>query len=123
MRTKRRAAVVCAAAAALLAPAGPAGASTAGTHHDAITGEVVVFVTEGTRINFAGTRLTRFSDLRPGRCYSLPAGAHVLDNLSSVRVELYTDPACLFPAPPPFNFLEPDYGAHVTPTASFRVSG
>jgi hypothetical protein len=80
---------------------------------------VVVFQIEGSQANFHGTKLSIYRD--PTGCYKLPVGAHVLDNLTTKDVTLYLDPGCLIPVPAPLDVLKPGYGAHVSPTGSFKV--
>lgn len=82
-------------------------------------GKIVVFATEGSEISWAGTRLKEY-DASPA-CQAFPPGSHVVANHSGQRLLLYTDPFCMAPVPPPFTFIKPGYGAHVSPTASFRV--
>lgn len=81
-------------------------------------GKVVVFVTEGSTISLAGTKLKQYDAATT--CQAFPLGAHVVINQTNRRLLFYTDPTCLFPAPPPFNFIDPGYGTHVAPTGAFR---
>lgn len=83
-------------------------------------GKVFVFVNEGSQLSKAGTKLKVY-DAAP-TCQAFPPGAHVISNTSDRQLQLYADPACVFPAPPPFNFIKPGYGAHVSPTGGFRAS-
>lgn len=82
-------------------------------------GKIIVFLTEGTQVSWAGTELKEYP--ASARCQSLPPGAHVAANYSSGRLLFFTDPFCAAPVPPPFSFISPGYGAHVSPTGSFRV--
>ncbi|MEU8796411.1 hypothetical protein [Spirillospora sp. NPDC048819] len=82
-------------------------------------GKIIVFLTEGVQVSWAGTRLKEYP--ASASCQSLPPGAHVAANYSNGRLFFFTDPFCVFPVPPPFNFISPGYGAHVAPTGSFRV--
>jgi hypothetical protein len=82
-------------------------------------GKIIVFVTEGSEISWAGTKLREYP--ASARCQSMPPGAHVVANYANGRLLFFTDPFCVFPVPPPFNFISPGYGAHVSPTGSFRV--
>ena len=82
-------------------------------------GKVIVFVTEGGQVSWAGTELKEYP--ASAGCQSLPPGAHVISNHSGERLLFFADPFCVSPVPPPFNFIPPGYGAHVAPTGSFRV--
>ncbi|TDC85546.1 hypothetical protein [Actinomadura sp. 7K507] len=82
-------------------------------------GKIVVFVTEGAQVSWAGTELEEYP--ASADCRSLPPGAHVISNHSDARLLFFTDPYCAFPVPPPFNFISPGHGAHVAPTGSFRI--
>ncbi|GAA1793652.1 hypothetical protein [Actinomadura chokoriensis] len=82
-------------------------------------GKIIVFVTEGAEIAWAGTKLREYP--ASAKCQALPPGAHVVANYGTTRLLFFTDPFCLFPVPPPFNFISPGYGAHVSPTGSFRA--
>jgi hypothetical protein len=82
-------------------------------------GKIVVFVTEGAQVSWAGTRLKEYP--ASSGCRSMPPGAHVVANHSNGRLLFFTDPFCVSPVPPPFNFISPGYGAHVSPTGGFRV--
>ncbi|TDC58667.1 hypothetical protein E1281_00740 [Actinomadura sp. KC345] len=82
-------------------------------------GTIVVFVTEGAQVSWAGTELKEYP--ASAECRSLPPGAHVIANHGSERLLFFTDPFCLTPVPPPFSFIPPGHGAHVAPTGSFRV--
>ncbi|GLZ14981.1 hypothetical protein Acsp04_52160 [Actinomadura sp. NBRC 104425] len=77
---------------------------------------IVVFLTEGTQVSWAGTRLRKYPACRP-----LPPGAHVAADHSNGTLFFYTDPFCVSPVPPPFKFIPPDYSARVSPNGSFRV--
>ncbi|WP_176611511.1 hypothetical protein [Actinomadura sp. WMMB 499] len=101
-------------AAAALTAAAPASAAPA-----APEGKIVVFVTEGSEISWAGTELREYAP--SSSCRAFPAGAHVVANHSTGRLLFFTDPWCMAPVPPPFNFIRPGHGAHVSPTGSFRV--
>jgi hypothetical protein len=91
----------------------------AGAQAERPEGKVVVFVTEGSTVSFVGTKLKEYDATTS--CQALPPGAHVVINQSSQRLLFYADPSCLFPVPPPFNFINPGYGAHVSPTGGFRA--
>ncbi|WP_173095549.1 hypothetical protein [Actinomadura verrucosospora] len=82
-------------------------------------GKIIVFVTEGTQVSWAGTRLKEYSP--SSNCQSLPLGAHVVVNDGTARLRFYSDPFCAIPVPPPFSSIPPGYGAHVSPTGSFRT--
>jgi hypothetical protein len=82
-------------------------------------GKIIVFASEGSDISWAGTRLREY-DASP-TCQAFPPGSHVVANQSSQRLLFFSDPLCVMPVPPPFNFLRPGYGAHVSPTGSFKV--
>lgn len=114
MPRSARAAVATALAAGLLTVPSPASAAAAPPE-----GTIVVFVTEGAEIAWAGTELRQYP--ASTSCQSFPAGAHVVANHSDRRLLFFTDPWCTMPAPPPFNFIPPGHGAHVSPTGSFRV--
>lgn len=81
-------------------------------------GTIVVFVTEGAQIAWAGTRLREYAPSTG--CQAFPPGAHVVANHTDQRLLFYSDPLCLFPVPPPFNFIAPGYGAHVSPSGGFK---
>lgn len=85
----------------------------------ATDGKVIVFVTEGSEISGAGTRLREYDPSTS--CQAFPPGAHVIADQSSKRLLLYSDPFCITPVMPPFNFIKPGYGAHVSPTGGFRA--
>jgi len=104
-------------AALLTSAAAPAGARERAA---APEGKIIVFVTEGAQTSWAGTRLKEYPASES--CQSLPPGAHVVANDSSGRLHFFADPVCASPVPPPFNFISPGYGAHVSPTGSFRVA-
>lgn len=104
--------------ATLLAASAPAGAAAQAPPAQP-TGKIVVFVTEGAEISWAGTKLREYAPSTS--CQAFPPGAHVVSNHTDKRLYFFTDPYCMFPAPPPFNFIPPGHGAHVTPTGSFRV--
>lgn len=112
------AAIAAAALSAVLLTSAAAPAS-AGERAAAPEGKIIVFVTEGAQVSLAGTRLKEYPAATT--CQSMPPGAHVVANDSNGRVLLFTDPFCVFPTPPPFNFISPGYGAHVSPTGSFRI--
>ena len=80
------------AAAVVLVPVSPAA--------QAATGRVVVFSVEVTP-------LKTYDD--PEGCQSLPAGAHVLANLTDGAVTIYGDPTCFAP----LVTVEKGYGTHV----------
>lgn len=82
-------------------------------------GKVIVFASEGSDISWAGTRLREYD--ASSTCQAFPPGAHVVANNSSQRLLFYSDPLCMLPVPSPFNFLKPGYGAHVSPSGSFKV--
>ncbi|MBE1532817.1 hypothetical protein [Actinomadura algeriensis] len=107
-------AIAVTALAAGLTAASPASAAPAQPE-----GRIVVFVTEGAEISWAGTELREFAP--SSSCQAFPAGAHVVANHSTGRLLFFADPFCLTPVPPPFNFIPPGHGAHVSPTGSFRV--
>ncbi|MFD1146195.1 hypothetical protein [Saccharothrix hoggarensis] len=88
-------------AAVLLVPLGPAA--------QAATGKVVVFSVEAVP-------LENYDN--PVGCRRLPAGAHVLANLTDGDVTIFGDPLCVSP----LVTVEPGYGTHV-PTfgAAFRA--
>jgi hypothetical protein len=107
-------------AALLTSPAASAPASANARERAAAPdGEVVVFVSEGTQVAWAGTELKEYP--ASTSCQSLPPGAHVIANHTNARLLFFTDPFCAAPVPPPFNFIAPGYGAHVSPTGAFRV--
>ncbi|GGU92785.1 hypothetical protein GCM10010182_05150 [Actinomadura cremea] len=108
-----------AAAATLLTAATLTGAAPASAAPAPPEGKIVVFVTEGSEISWAGTELREYAPA--SSCRSFPAGAHVVANQSNRRLLFFTDPWCVAPVPPPFNFISPGHGAHVSPTGSFRV--
>ncbi|MEV5831225.1 hypothetical protein AB0L25_37235 [Spirillospora sp. NPDC052242] len=114
MSRPARAAAATALAAGLLTVASPASAAPAPPE-----GKIVVFVTEGAEISWAGTELREYP--ASTTCRSFPPGAHVVANHSDRRLLFFTDPWCMAPVPPPFNFIPPGHGAHVSPTGSFRV--
>lgn len=80
------------AATALLVPFTPAAY--------AATGQVVVFSVEVTALETYDN---------PKGCKSLPAGAHVLANLTDRDVTIYSDAACFAP----LVTVGPGYGTHV----------
>jgi hypothetical protein len=82
-------------------------------------GKIIVFVSEGAQISWAGTRLKEYPP--SPNCQSFPPGAHVAVNDSTARLLFYSDPFCAVPVPTPFTFIAPGYGAHVSPTGSFRT--
>lgn len=82
-------------------------------------GKVIVFVTEGSEHSGAGTRLREYDS--SASCQAFPPGAHVIADQSSKRLLLYSDPLCAMPMMPPFNFIKPGYGAHVSPTGGFKA--
>jgi hypothetical protein len=84
-------------------------------------GKVIVFVTEGSEISPAGTRLREYE--ASAACQAFPAGAHAIANTSRKQLLFYSDPWCFTPVPPPFNLISPGYGAHVSPVGSFRSTG
>lgn len=116
VRPLRTGLVIGALAAASLTSAAPA---TAHERAAAPAGTIVVFVSEGTQVSWEGTRLREYP--ASSDCRSLPPGAHVTANHSDGRLLFYADPFCATPVPPPFNFIPPGYGAHVSPGGSFRV--
>ena len=76
----------------------------------AANGQVMVFVADYTEV-------VVFDN--PSGCESLPAGAHVLINMTDEPVSLYGGPGCSGFA----SEVEPGDGAHVPPFAgSFKVS-
>jgi hypothetical protein len=81
--------------------------------------KVIVFVAEGSEPSGAGTRLREY--VPSATCQAFPPGAHVIANDSGKRLRLYGDPFCVTPTPPPFNFISPGYGAHVSPTGGFKA--
>ncbi|CND50148.1 Uncharacterised protein [Mycobacterium tuberculosis] len=83
-------------------------------------GKIIVFVTEGAQISWAGTKLKEYP--ASAGCQSMPPGAHVVANYTNGRLLFFTDPFCATPVPPPFTFISPGYGAHVAPTGSFRIA-
>ncbi|MBD2895113.1 hypothetical protein amrb99_40450 [Actinomadura sp. RB99] len=103
-------------AAVLAASAGPA--AEARDRAAQPEGKIVVFVTEGAQVSWAGTRLKEYP--ASPNCQSFPPGAHVVANYGTARLLFYSDPFCAVPVPPPFTFISPGYGAHVSPTGSFR---
>lgn len=75
----------------------------------AATGKVVVFSVEVTP-------LETYDD--PEGCHSLPAGAHVLSDLTDDDVTIHGDPMCLSP----LVTVEEGYGTHVPALgAAFRA--
>lgn len=114
-----RTGIVIAAAALATASLASAAPATARERAAAPEGVIVVFVSEGTQVSWAGTRLREYP--ASPECQSLPPGAHVAANHSNGKLFFYADPYCVFPVPPPFNFIPPDHGAHVSPTGSFRI--
>ncbi|OLT11924.1 hypothetical protein BJF79_23140 [Actinomadura sp. CNU-125] len=114
MPAPARIAAVTALTAGLLTAASPASAAPAQPE-----GKIVVFVTEGAEVSLAGTELREYPP--SSACQAFPAGAHVVANQSTGRLLFFADPFCLTPAPPPFNFIPPGHGAHVSPTGGFRV--
>lgn len=117
VRTPAAVAAAAALSAALLTSA--AAPANAREHTAAPEGKIIVFVTEGAQISWAGTKLKEYP--ASAGCQSMPPGAHVAANYSNGRLLFYTDPFCAFPVPPPFTFISPGYGAHVSPTGSFRI--
>jgi hypothetical protein len=113
-------AIVGATAAALTASA-PASAITAprAPVSQPPEGTIVVFVTEGAQVVWAGTKLQEYP--ASTACQAFPPGAHVVSNHSDRRLLFYADPFCMVPVPPPFNFIKPGYGAHVSPNGAFRA--
>lgn len=109
--------VVTALAAAVFPVAASVGTDRASARQP--EGKIVVFVTEGSQPSWAGTRLREY-DPSPD-CQAFPPGAHVVANHSGHRLLFYSDPFCVFPVPPPFSFIPSGYGAHVSPSGSFRV--
>jgi hypothetical protein len=100
-------------ASAIATPRAPVGQLTEGT--------VVVFVSEGAaQVAWAGTRLQEYPPST--ECQAFPPGAHVVANHSDRRLLFYADPFCTVPVPPPFNFIERGYGAHVSPNGAFRAA-
>jgi hypothetical protein len=95
----RRKIILAAAAAAALPMIGLAAAPAS-----AATGKVVVFSLEVGPLDIYEN---------PSGCYKLPAGAHVLDNMTDAPVRVYATPACIGPA----LTIRPDYGSHVPPVA------
>jgi hypothetical protein len=83
-------------------------------------GMIVVFVSEGAEVVWAGTKLREYP--ASTECQAFPPGAHVVSNHSDRRLLFYADPFCTVPVPPPFNFIKPGYGAHVSPNGAFRAS-
>jgi hypothetical protein len=71
-------------------------------------GRVVVFQSEFQP-------LTQYAD--PAGCYNMPALAHVIDNLTSRPIKLYTAPNCLGP----YLQIRPDYGSHIHGLGSFSA--
>lgn len=108
--------VVIALAATVLTAAAPASVNAQVRQPE---GSISVFATEGSQISFAGTKIKEYD--ASTACQAFPPGAHVVINRSSRRLLFYTDPFCVSPVPPPFSFINPGYGAHVSPTGSFRV--
>lgn len=108
--------VVIALAAVTLTAAIPLAADAQSPGSD---GKVIVFVAEGSESSGAGTRLREYDP--SASCQAFPPGAHVIANQSSKRLLLYSDPLCVTPVMPPFNFIKPGYGAHVSPTGGFKA--
>ena len=121
MSNPARTTLAVAAAAALSAALLTSAATPADAREKAAApeGKIIVFVTEGSETSPAGTKLRVYPASES--CQALPPGAHVVANDTDERLLLFADPFCLGPVPPPFNFIEPGYGAHVSPTGSFRL--
>jgi hypothetical protein len=81
-----------------------AGVPAPASAQSAATGTVLVF-------QYEGVDATRYVD--PEGCQQLPAGSHVLANLTDSDVTIYGDPYCMA-----FSMVvPPGNGAHVPPAA------